>query len=147
MNILTKVSSIVMTKRLPKSGLVFLRRHFFVLLVIIVFLLVACARQFLSYQSLLARVSGAKNEILKFETNKATLVTKIEQYASIAFLEAEARNKLNLKKKGETVVVIKNIPVLPLPVQEGFIANETSAQIVEKQKTNLELWWKYFFKN
>ncbi|MFH0814630.1 MAG: septum formation initiator family protein [Candidatus Falkowbacteria bacterium] len=136
-----------MTKRLSKRNAIFLKWQFFVLLAVIVLLLIACARQFFNYQDLLTRVSDAKNEISKLEMNKIALAVKIEQYASAEFLEAEARNKLNLKKKGETVVVIKNIPGAVLPIDTVGADDETGDKVAEKQKTNLALWWKYFFDN
>ena len=136
-----------MTKRLLKGGAVFLRWHFFVLLAVIILLLAACARQFFNYQRLLDKVSNAKNEISKLEVNKFALATKTELYSSLAFLEAEARSKLNLKKKGETVVVIKNIPGAVLPLNTVGADDKTSDKVAEKQKTNLSLWWKYFFNN
>ncbi|MBI5254248.1 septum formation initiator family protein [Candidatus Falkowbacteria bacterium] len=135
-----------MTKKLSKSSAIFFKWQFFVLLAIIILLSIACVRQFFNYQNLLAQVSDVKNEISKLEMNKIALAAKIEQYASNAFFEAEARNKLNLKKKGETVVVIKNIPGAALPLLDTVGADdETSDKIAEKQKTNLALWWKYFF--
>ena len=52
------------------------------------------------------RLSEAANVVYKLEIKNKQLKDKLSQIQSPQFIEQEARNKLGLAKKGETLVVI-----------------------------------------
>jgi len=110
----------------------------------VLLLLGAGVKQGFDYLQLKDQIIGLENNIQDLTLGNNLLGQKVEQHKEDFYLEAEARSKFNLKKPGEKVVVIKNIPDF-----DNFESLETTVpkEISEKQKSNLVLWYKYFFVN
>jgi cell division protein FtsL len=133
-----------MTKYAPDNKRFFLKWQFVALLAVVCFLAIAGVRQFWSYRELKTQVAAVNQQIVELAQKNNELKATVNQYESDAFVESEARNKLNMKKKGETVVVIKNIVTAKV---EPAALNKPEPIVTEEQGRNIGLWWKYFFEN
>jgi cell division protein FtsB len=82
------------------------------------------------------QVKLAEERVFKLEKEKEKLSEKRQYYQSQDFLEEEARNKLNMAKPGETIVI------LPPNLEEilGKQKQNSSPEI-----PNWKRWWKLFF--
>lgn len=82
------------------------------------------------------QVKQAEEKVLQLEQEQQGLQQKQEYYLSDEFVEEEARNKLNMARPGETIVI------LPPNLAEvlGRQAKETVPELPNWQK-----WWKLFF--
>lgn len=83
------------------------------------------------------RLSQAADAVYKLEVKNRELKEKLSQIQSPQFLEEEARNKLGLSKKGETLIII------PEDKLKLVLGASTSAQI---RLPNWLGWLKVFFK-
>lgn len=81
-------------------------------------------------------INEVKKEISDFESKNQELKEMINYLQSDQSLEEQARLNLNLKKPGETVVVINEKKVNP----SIAIASDKT-----KDYSNLKKWWYYFF--
>jgi len=81
-------------------------------------------------------MSQIKEDIARYEVETEQLQEMIEYLGSEASLEAQARMNLNLKKPGETVVVIERDDM-----QNILIENRDK----EVEVSNLKKWKDYFF--
>jgi len=92
----------------------------------------------------LLRASGeiklAEEKVQELEKENQQLVEKKKYYQSPEFIEEQARDKLNMAKPGETIVI------LPPNLEEilGKTKKETPAQSAS-WRTNWQRWWKLFF--
>jgi len=85
-----------------------------------------------------------QDQVNKIENEDLELNQMIEYFTSNEFIDEQARLKMNYKKKGEELVVIKTTNKLQKTDFEKQILKNRSQNIEE---TNLKKWWKYFFKN
>ncbi len=83
------------------------------------------------------RLTKAVEELYQLEAKNKELKKQLEKVQSREFIEEQARNKLGLGKKGETVVIIPD---------------EKIRQVLGESKKNMEErlpnwlgWWKVFF--
>ena len=95
-------------------------------------------------------ISRLENEIGKLEKDKNDLNSLLSYVQTDAFVEQEAREKLNLAKAGESLVLVpesdsagENIAGGEAPVPEEYSQSQTSAI----KKSNLAKWWQYFFEH
>ena len=70
----------------------------------------------------------------------------LSYFDSQAYLEKEAKDKLNLKKEGESVVIVPEAPTDQSIVVEENKLEETTQAIEPANENNLIKWWKFFFK-
>ncbi len=94
----------------------------------------------------LKRISLVNKEVesLRLEAEKINRENKdlnklIEYFSSRDFQEKEIRDKLNLVKEGERVVVVKE-----LNVEEPKLVDEDGHNVIVN-RANYYYWWKYFF--
>ena len=93
-------------------------------------------------------VSRLEAEIGKLENNKSELSALLSYVKTDAFVEQEAREKLNLAGEGESLVLMPeadNINASSSPEQVALAVNDSEEPPV--QSTNLERWWQYFFEH
>ncbi len=83
------------------------------------------------------RLSQAADKVYQLEVKNKQLKQKLLQIGSSEFIEEQARNKLGLSKKGETVVII------PEDKLKLVMGASNSAQI---RLPNPLGWWRLFFK-
>jgi len=89
-------------------------------------------------------------EVTKLEGQLASLTEKNKELkelsiylASQDFIEAEARQKLNMKKPGEEIIIVSNQST---STYEEKNSNENN-EIILKKLNNIHKWWNYFFKH
>lgn len=82
------------------------------------------------------QIKFAEKKAQDLEKENRELVEKKKYYQSPEFIEEQARNKLNMAKPGETIVI------LPPNIEEifGKTKKETPVQL-----PNWQRWWKLFF--
>lgn len=121
---------------------------FFALLVL-VWLAIIIARATYNRYQFNQEIERLKSEIERTEKRNQELASLIEFFKTESFLEKEAREKLNLKKEGENVVVVPKMP----EGREGSleIGQENNLVDLEEKKepeeeSNIIKWWKYLFK-
>jgi cell division protein FtsB len=82
------------------------------------------------------RLEDLKTEVSKLETKRSKMEDIIEYKKTDEFIEERARNALNLIKPGEKVFV--------MPVVLAASSEKTVSTVVEKEKSNFELWLELF---
>lgn len=82
------------------------------------------------------QIKLAEEKVLKLEKEKEELSQKYQYYQSPEFIEEEARNKLNMAKPGETIVILP-------PNLEEILGRQKPEQ--KTDLPNWEKWWKLFF--
>jgi len=91
-------------------------------------------------------IENLKTEIEKMDKKEQELTKFISYLDSSTYLEREAREKLNLKKEGENVLMVSESELenesSSVVSQQASIGNNKS-EIIEN---NLIKWWKFFFK-
>jgi cell division protein FtsB len=85
-------------------------------------------------------VVALKKEADKFNQDNKNLNKLIKYFDSQEFQEKEIKNKLNLVKKGEKVVIVQNS--VNDNVNEEIV--KKSSKIITRH-ANYYYWWKYFF--
>lgn len=126
--------------------------------IIIIFFAFNVAKEIIRRRALAAEVRKLTADISQLEKNKSELATLLDYVKTDAWVEAEARSKLNLAKDGEKLVLV--------PAIDGSAASDTpadeparpaslagSADSARRQplaiasKSNLVRWWDYFFEH
>jgi len=82
------------------------------------------------------QIKMIEERVVKLEEEKRKLSSKQKYYQSPEFIEEEARNKLNMAKPGETVVI--------LPSNINELMNYPKRQL-DPQLPNWKKWWNLFF--
>ncbi len=91
------------------------------------------------------QVSDLKAEVEKIDKSTQEFSQLLEYFKSQGFLEKEAKEKLNLQKEGENVMMV---PEAAINQEINFQQNGTavsSDKEIKKAENNLIKWWKIFF--
>lgn len=95
-------------------------------------------------------IKRLENEIGKLEKDKSDLNSLLSYVQTDAFVEQEAREKLNLAKAGESLVLVPESDSAgeskasgEPPVPEAYSQSQTPVV----KKSNLAKWWQYFFEH
>jgi len=114
---------------------------FFVLLIIL--FVFGIVREYAKKIELDKEIVSLQQELDQLKIDKNNFLDSIDSYQSDFFLEQEAREKFNLKKQGEKVVVI---PVDKYADNLNKQDQENKQSLVERSMgRNLQDWWNYFF--
>ncbi len=129
-------------KRKSIIGKLFSFKLFFlaVMLVIVIFGPALGSEFYRNYQ-IEKEIESLKNEIDTLDKNNYQLSKLVEYYNTDQFKEREARTRLNLKKEGENLAIIK---------QSGVDLKKTDVSEEEAAAPNLpnyRKWWNYFFED
>ena len=86
-------------------------------------------------------ISKLEKEALKISQENDLIQERVSYYESPEFREREAKEKLNLKKPDENVVIVK-----PGIIKKEIKEEEEEIILQEERvyKNNFEKWWKYF---
>lgn len=82
------------------------------------------------------QIKLAENQVRELEKENQQLEEKKEYYQSPEFIEEQARDKLNMAKPGETIVI------LPQNLEE--VLGKTK-KVTPPELPNWQKWWKLFF--
>jgi len=97
-------------------------------------------------------IENLKAQIASAEKSNQQISEMIDYLGSKDFLEKEAREKLNMKKPGEEVVIIEPLKQQATSSSEIAPGNnkmekkDNLAQEPPESESNLAKWWKFFFK-
>jgi len=97
-------------------------------------LIVSLSRDILRLSKSSNRIKEAEQKVVALEKEKQELEKKEKYYASEEFIEEEARNRLNMAKPGETILV--------LPPKNN---QEIKTSPTETPVPNWKKWWHLFF--
>ena len=105
------------------------------------------AKEMYKKHSIGEEVSRLEAEIGKLEGDKSELSALLSYVKTDAFVEQEAREKLNLAGDGESLVLMPEADIKPesQPEQTASIAFDSSPKAASS--SNLERWWQYFFEH
>ena len=125
----------------------FWRRHAWSVTVVFLFLFAVYSnvRLLLRNYQINKRLTEVKAETIKEETANKKLKLLIQYYQTPSYQEVEARSRLTLKKADEKVLAIKH----PATAENGALSDnpyENTKPVVPISKSNIQLWWEYFFK-
>ena len=122
------------------SSKIFLFLAFFAL----IFLVVNLFKESYQKYQLNKEIDNLKSEIDRLEGKSNQLSSMIDYFGDQSYLEKQARLKLNLKKPGESVVVISEAEQIK---DEAQVNLEKVRQDIlpEKEVANYWRWWEYFF--
>lgn len=106
----------------------------------------AVYREIRKKEAVQKEIRALQEEAAKISRENSDITERIAYLESRDYKEREAKEKLNLQKPGETVVVIT-----PGPSKEEIVENSNrEKRILEiagiQEKSNPEKWWDYFFK-
>ena len=137
------------TKKIKKilSSKIFL----FIVVFILIFLLIGLIKETYRKHQLTSEINELKSNIDKLEGDNQQLIDLMDYFKEDSYLEKEARIKLNLKKPGETVVVLsKDIIDGVEVVRSGSLDEEENKEADLENNDSVEVtnywkWWEYFF--
>ena len=119
----------------------------FVLLLAFIWLGIVLVKATYKKYQLNQEIASVKNEMEKLDKKGQELNQMLDYFNSQNSLEKEAREKLNLKKEGETVVIInensftQEAAILPVTTTAATPDDDS----FKNDENNLIKWWKYFF--
>ncbi len=124
----------------------FMRRFFvskiFLLagIVVLALLSFALGKKILEGQEIKREIKATEEEIARLEDKNFELSDLFSYLNTDAFLEQEAREKFNLQKDGESVLVV------PKAVgEDGDIKIAANTGFESRNEINPVKWWNYFF--
>lgn len=90
-------------------------------------------------------ISAMEEEIKKIDSKNQDMSKMIEYFKSEAFLEVEARKKLNMKKPEEKVVIFTDDINKETIDTQTPQPNTNQESAPEAELANYQKWWGYFF--
>jgi len=120
------------------------------MVIALVFLLLNFVRESYHKYQLSEEIGGLKTEIERLEGRKQQLAGLMEYFEQESYLEREARQRLNLKKPGEKVVILSQKTDTDIKsdqeVDNVLDKNTDFNQNTDNQEAaNYWKWWEYFF--
>lgn len=109
-----------------------------VLIVFLLFLAWAYLKENQSQEKIIERQNSIDQEISQLEQQNQELESLLEYFSSQEFIEKEARQKLNLAKPNEKVVIITQ-------GEPQVLTEDKTKKQLEKLPASPQLWWQYFF--
>ncbi|MBI4709090.1 MAG: septum formation initiator family protein [Candidatus Portnoybacteria bacterium] len=130
----------------------------FLLLLGFIWLIVNLVNVFYKKYELNKETQSLKAQIEQSQENNQEISKLLEYFGSQSFLEKEAREKLNLRKEGEEVVIIEPLkdatttlgdaisPQDLAQAQRNQSKNLSQTESETKKELNIVKWFKYFFR-
>ncbi len=108
--------------------------------------------EFMRNASVQEEINRLQMQVDQLDGRNMELGKLTQRYSGSAMLEREARLKLNLKKPGEEVVVIRDTNPSMLVKSETrersqIVEDEPVGSELEQQSTNIQKWVNHFFPN
>ena len=108
---------------------------FFIFFVIVVFMSLSVYSSMKQRMQVKKEIDNLKSEINNLKKENTELDSLVKYFNSDEYIEASSREKLGYKKPGEKIVVF---------TEESDIKAE-EAKNNKENKSNIKLWWDYFF--
>ncbi|KKT25251.1 MAG: hypothetical protein UW11_C0031G0004 [Parcubacteria group bacterium GW2011_GWA2_43_9b] len=121
------------------------RAVLFFLLLAFVWLSLVLVKAFYKKKQLDQEIGSLKAEIDKTDKKGQELSQLLSYFNSESYLEKEAKNKLNLKKEGENVVMVQDTSGGAALGENNDGASVEAAISSPAEENNLIKWWKFFF--
>ncbi|MCK5475289.1 MAG: septum formation initiator family protein [Candidatus Pacebacteria bacterium] len=120
------------------SKIISFKVFIFVAVIVIISLSMGVGGEYYRDYQIQREIDSLQKEIDHFETNNYKLSQLAEYFQTDEYKELEARKRLNMKKDGESVVII------------GQLDSDSDELIIEeddeyKNFPNYIKWWNYFF--
>ena len=122
------------------------RAVLFFLLLAFVWLSLVLVKAFYKKRQLDQEIGSLKAEIDKTDKKGQELSQLLSYFGSESYLEKEAKDKLNLKKEGENVVMVQEPAADQVVAVDSSSDNQAAATAAPVNENNLVKWWKFFFK-
>ncbi len=122
------------------------RAVLFLLLLAFVWLSLVLVKAFYKKRQLSQEIDALKSEIEKMDQKGQELNQLLGYFSSESYLEKEAKDKLNLKKEGESVVMVQDTSAGAAVGENNDGASVGAAISAPVEESNLIKWWKFFFK-
>ena len=118
------------------------------MLLAFVWLSLVLVKAFYKKRQLDQEIGSLKAEIAKTDKKGQELSQLLSYFNSDSYLEKEAKDKLNLKKEGENVVMVQEPAADQAVAVDNTNGNQTSpsTSAAPANDNNLVKWWKFFFK-
>ena len=87
-------------------------------------------------------VESLRQEAERIQNDNDTLQKQIDYYSTSEFVEKISKDKMNLQKPGETVVIVKK----GINNQAEIEDEKKETVQVEDNEKNYKKWWDFFFK-
>lgn len=125
----------------------------FVLLLAVIWTGIILVKTFYKKDQLQAEIDSLKREIDKLDKKNQEAAALINYFSSDNFLERQAKEKLNLKREGEEVVMLsrgaENIEVGAAAAKSASATSSAVSAALQMRGNsgvnNLAQWWQYFF--
>ena len=104
--------------------------------VVLLLIMIFTAKVLIEKYRIDKEISKLQAQIEKIKKNNEQLTSLVKYYNSPSYQEQQAREKLNLKKDGESVVA--------LPQQD---TRDASQQVQDQKQSNFKQWFDYFFQS
>lgn len=108
-----------------------------------IFILIAVSEETYENNQVKKEIEKLKKEAEEIQQENLTIRDKIAYFESKDYQEKEAKDKLNLQRPDENVIIIKLGIAKEAQSEENQIAPE---KINAEKKSNFYKWWSYFFK-
>jgi cell division protein FtsB len=103
-------------------------------------------KEILNKSKLDKEITELNQEIEQLKLKKQNFLSLIDTYQNDFYLEKEARSKMNLKKSGEKVVVVKLDDINRVQGTDEVDPTAESDLVAQQEsKTYVVNWWEYFF--
>ena len=106
------------------------------LIVLLVLVVTATAKEKKSQQKTKDNINTLEQEIAELKGQNSNLSSLIEYLRSDGFVDREAREKLNMQKPGEKVVLVS---------EARKNSGQVAGAVTIEEKSNWQLWKEYFF--
>jgi len=116
-------------------------------LVLLVVISVALGKAIYKRYEIQKEIQTIQSEIESAEGQNKELTQLIEYLATDSFREKMARQKLNLKREGETVIAIPVKKESEKSILGSVPSEELEAISVKSKFDNPKKWWQYLFSN
>lgn len=139
---------LILYQNMAKSKIKFFfgsRFLLFCLLLAVIWTGLILIRTFYKKNQLDMEVSRIKSEIEKINKKNTELAQLLDYFQQQDFLEREAKEKLNMKKEGEKVVIVPEASIVQRTLFSSAASSVPAGTQNSVQENNFIKWWRYFF--
>ena len=117
----------------------------FIELAIVLFFGFNLGKEILKKQAIENEIQKLEQDLSKLDSEKSELTDLLNYIQTDSFIESEAKEKFNLAKQGESLLVIPEIDVSDKSIATTKKEDQESDKVIAQNKSNVQKWWEYFF--